>query len=795
MCGRPGMQSYEEFCLQSLALLQEGKLQKKTREPLSSLKGPSVICFHGRSILLPRLSAEQYAEMYGYKQRAIQLEQNKENQQRKRLLARVQDILDQAQVQEVPCEKNIKLLVCKPATVSGYTLVTDSPGPPKAAGVRSEAVESPPNPSSETPMSNGYKEKETLNGEDQERSEDEEEEDEDISLDSLLKRSREYVQREQNQQRSAETVDPIRETSPAKRVSIKQHSPIRDKGVEFGFSLHHSPPGYDPSPQRSAPLSPINPEYACHPSQESHISLRSGCRKPRPFSTGNIHISFPVGTADLIPRSPERLKGRAVQVDWSAALSAGSYSSWGIEEGEDRCSATPVQERKSSVSVSVPSSMMHHESLGFRRRSHTLDSQLNTFHLRAEHVDRSQERVPRFIAGVTCLAPSRRSPEAPLNRSYKTESCTPRPLRHRWSPDESQELNNSKKTPFLKNTAELHPKSEASQWRAHALEDMQRHLEEEYALQMATLLAEQEKEQHRLHLELEETERRLKEQKCETLTSDWSYQSVSGSCPLMSPSCPGLSPIHAPSERSSGHNIGFSGAVPPSVMTPSTQTAVYLRGFSQAAHKSRARQSLVLTAEHQKACCQIGAMIRGFLIRRLLKTEKVKHLCQTIVDTQEFIKSFETEAAEKRGSYTAQDHSLQERVRAQLRAALYDVHEIFFEMPLRDRLVLLQQDRELRAERKLRELEKAKSPKDRVSISAATQRALDRKKKASESPAPVRKAQRKPKSPTTNRTLKPSQGHTSSSPGQMNRQGSWCRKTPEERVRILDTMRKQHSVG
>uniref|UniRef100_A0A3Q1GNV2 Centriolar coiled-coil protein 110 n=1 Tax=Acanthochromis polyacanthus TaxID=80966 RepID=A0A3Q1GNV2_9TELE len=136
----------------------------------------------------------------------------------------------------------------------------------------------------------------------------------------------------------------------------------------------------------------------------------------------------------------------------------------------------------------------------------------------------------------------------------------------------------------------------------------------------------------------------------------------------------------------------------------------------------------VLTAEQQRAFCRIGAIIRGFLTRRLLQTEKVKHLRQTIVDTQEFIRSFQTEAPQKRGNYSAQDLSLQERVRAQLRAALYDIHDIFFEMPLGDRLALLQQDRELRAERKLRDMEKAKCPKERVALSAATQRSLDRKK-------------------------------------------------------------------
>ncbi|XP_014910975.1 centriolar coiled-coil protein of 110 kDa isoform X2 [Poecilia latipinna] len=792
MCGRPGMESYEEFCMRSLAMLQEGKLKKKTCEPLCSLKTGSVIRFHGRPILLPLLRAEQHTAMHGYRQRAIQLEQNRENLQRNKLMARVQVILDHVQVQDVPHEKNIKPPVCKSATVSGYTLVTDSPGLPKVPEFRPNVVEPPSHPSSEMPIVNGYKEEKDLKVENEERSEEEEEDDEDISLDSLLKRSREYVQREQNQQRPAEMVDPISKVPPAESVSLKQQqrcSPIRDSGIEFGFSLHHSPvgptpmqqqPPYDPSPQKSVPLSPVKPErYAHLPSPESSVSPRPCRRKPRPVSTGNIHISFPIAPGDLIARSPGRVEDGAGRVDWSEVLSAGSICNWGVERRDSS--------RRSSH-------------CGFRRRCHTLDSQLNTFQSGAEQVDRSQERLPRFMAGVTWLAPSRRTPAAPLNQSYKVESPSACVLRPRGTPDESPVPNNSKKTPVvLRNATELQVKSEETQWRAQALEDMQRRLEEEHALQMSILLAEQEKEQQRLHLELEETERRLKKHECERPRSgdtfDWSYRSVSGSCPIMSPSCPGLSPIHTSSERPSGHTLGFPSAVPASVMTPPVQPAAYLWGSSRTANKSRARLSLVLTAEHQKAFCQIGAMIRGFLTRRLLKTEKLKQLYQTVVDTREFIQSFETEAAQKRGPYTSQDLSLQERVRAQLRAALYDIHEIFFEIPLRDRLALLQQDRELRAERKLRDLEKAKTPKDRVSLSAATQRSLDRKKKVSESPAAARKAQHKPKSPTTNRVQKPSQGQTSSTPGQLNRQGSWYRKTPEERVRRLDTIKKQHSLG
>lgn len=45
-----------------------------------------------------QLNAEQRGEMCDHRQRAVQLEVNRQNRQRNKLLAKVQDILDQAQV-------------------------------------------------------------------------------------------------------------------------------------------------------------------------------------------------------------------------------------------------------------------------------------------------------------------------------------------------------------------------------------------------------------------------------------------------------------------------------------------------------------------------------------------------------------------------------------------------------------------------------------------------------------------------------------------------------------------------
>uniref|UniRef100_A0A8D3AZG9 Centriolar coiled-coil protein of 110 kDa n=1 Tax=Scophthalmus maximus TaxID=52904 RepID=A0A8D3AZG9_SCOMX len=753
--------------------------------------------------------------MCGHRDRAVQQEVDRPNQQRYKLLARVQDILDQAQTQN---EEVDKLPVSTCATVSGYTLVTDSP----VLGLQTN--DRPPTLCSETPNLCGY----NVVEEEKVESEEEDEDEEDMSLDSLLKKSREYVKREQSQQGS-KVVHTVTGPARSDTVSDKENkscSPTRDTGVEFGFSLHHSPMGApqtqiqhqilcEPSLQQSGRLSPSLPDrYVRLPSPESSISPCARRRRPRPVSTGNIHISFPIGPADLIPRSPGRSGEGASMADWGKALAGATKSADHCgSRRSSHCDASPVYEACSPIVASMSSPMGHHDdpAAGFRRRCHTLDSQPHTYPSGVEHIGRCQERIPRFMAGVSWLASSRRTPAAPLNQTYELQNPSPSLLRPhltpdlsqvslRMEPDDSQGPSNGRIPPTVLRhapetlasmTGESHShcfywnllvslplrsqslslwrfartlfysciplctSTEETQRRAQALEDMQRRLEEEHALQMSLLLAEQEKEQQRLRMELEVTEKRLKEQECvRPLSGDgygWNRRHVSDSSPAVNFSCPGLSPAHTPSEQSPGHSKGFPSQGSSRVCTPSVQPPVYLWGPTWAASKPRARLSLILTAEQQTAFCRIGAITRGFLIRRLLKTEKVKHLRQTIMDTQEFIRSFQTEAPQKKSSLSAQDISLQERVRAQLRAALYDIHDIFFEMPLGDRLALLQQERELRAERKLRDLEKTKCPKERVVLSAATQRSLDRKKRVAESPAQARKMQQKPKSPITNR--------------------------------------------
>ncbi|KAG9340435.1 hypothetical protein JZ751_021548 [Albula glossodonta] len=784
------MESYAQFCSSHLARLQAEGQRELCCDTPGQQRALSLIRFHGRAVLSPVLDEEQRREMAQYRQRAAQLDTKRQSLRRASLLARVQDILDGAQVRKVPEEEPSPTPPIrsspKPESPNGFVLLPNMAGPPwggrvggAAAGITSESFP----PERETPcLMNG-----TRGEAAEELGEGGEEEEGAVSLQSLLKRSREYMEREQVQRGSwgscrATPVETRRES-----LSDKEN----DRGVSKPDGSSQSPLGQDrahpgsdangsPNPLPSSlPFSLTGP-YARLPSPEPSLSPRPHRRRPRPVSAGNILISFPACASDQ-GRVPER----GLLAGWGSDSRSSDHSlnvdSLSPPEGRGR-SGSHSGVGASGETVS-PRGFSHvgqdGAGGGFRRRCQTLDSQLYPGRP-SQVIDRSQERVPRFMGGLPWKAPCRRSPPAPLNQSYDVESPTPsltvqRPQVAR-SPTatptptpthslikRSLEMEGRLTLDLLTTPPEQQDsKTGEAQWEeVQVLEDMRRQLEEEHALQLSLLIAEQEREQQHLQQELEERERRLRDQGAKRASAgDMGAQR--DSCPALSPATPALNqagPTLSPAERSPGpvRPIGFPSSLSSSAPSPGLQPPVYLWGPSWGASKTRGRLSQ---------------------------------------DTQEFIRSFQTEAPQRRGSVSAQDLSLQERVRAQLRAALFDVHDIFFEMPLGERLSLLQQDRELRLERKLREMEKAKSPRDRVTLSAATQKSLDRKKRGVVgSPGQAKRMQQKPKSPPTNRVLQPSQGQNAPVPGQLLRQGSLYRKTPEERVKHSDSLRRQQSLG
>ncbi|KAM7009673.1 uncharacterized protein cp110 [Tautogolabrus adspersus] len=124
------------------------------------------------------------------------------------------------------------------------------------------------------------------------------------------------------------------------------------------------------------------------------------------------------------------------------------------------------------------------------------------------------------------------------------------------------------------------------------------------------------------------------------------------------------------------------------------------------------------------------AAVKGFLTRRLLGTEKVAQLVRTVRDTQQLLQALWQQRSPGRGEFSSrQDLLLQERVALQLRAARYEVNDIFFRLSAGERMQLISWDRELAKDRELRRQSgNTGHPRGKSSLSAATQKSLERKK-------------------------------------------------------------------
>lgn len=124
----------------------------------------------------------------------------------------------------------------------------------------------------------------------------------------------------------------------------------------------------------------------------------------------------------------------------------------------------------------------------------------------------------------------------------------------------------------------------------------------------------------------------------------------------------------------------------------------------------------------------LSAAAKGFLTRRLLKTERVGQLVRTVRDTQQFLKAFQMQSPNK-AFWSRQDLMLHERVTLQLRATRYEIYDIFFSLTTGERMQLISMDRDLVRERELRRQNGAGGqPKGKSSLSAATQKSLERKR-------------------------------------------------------------------
>ncbi|XP_034544116.1 uncharacterized protein si:ch73-100l22.3 isoform X2 [Notolabrus celidotus] len=125
----------------------------------------------------------------------------------------------------------------------------------------------------------------------------------------------------------------------------------------------------------------------------------------------------------------------------------------------------------------------------------------------------------------------------------------------------------------------------------------------------------------------------------------------------------------------------------------------------------------------------LSAAVKGFLTRRLLKTERVAQLVRTVRDTRQLLQALQQQSAGTGEFSSRQDLLLQERVTLQLRAARYEVNDIFFSLSAGERMQLISWDRELARERELRDRAGTQAiPEEGVRCRTATQKSLERKR-------------------------------------------------------------------
>ncbi|XP_078451185.1 centriolar coiled-coil protein of 110 kDa-like [Lampetra planeri] len=106
----------------------------------------------------------------------------------------------------------------------------------------------------------------------------------------------------------------------------------------------------------------------------------------------------------------------------------------------------------------------------------------------------------------------------------------------------------------------------------------------------------------------------------------------------------------------------------------------------------------------QKRSNRVSAVVKGFLTRRLLRTEKVQRLVRVIKDTRQLALSIQGDSSTK--CLGPSDSAFRTRLLKQIQGALDEIHNIFFVLSPGQRMVILKTDKEVQQAKGLRTAEK-----------------------------------------------------------------------------------------
>ncbi|XP_040296458.1 centriolar coiled-coil protein of 110 kDa isoform X2 [Bufo bufo] len=945
------MEPYEEFYKKQFARLQGQAIS--TEPAAANPQRVSVIQFHGVAVLSPLLTVEKMQEMQQHRQKAIEVNEKRLISRKKSLLNRVQEILDTVQVKTVssfePNAENQNLDQSSPLkNMNGFAILPNAlhfpvfsaqNGPAKFEKSAEDLISKKELKLTEkittkeckdctsvtqnkTPTADSAKVVSTEGADgsvpesppcDLPPTTKEAPDPYVMSLQNLLKKSREYIEQSRRSMKGSSKGASTESHSDKENDTIKISDSIKEKTrlahrsrsssplmvdkpmlnksntlLQAALS-QGSPPTFSkvdvPSRQEmssgaendsdeelrsgylldyeSNMIKSLTGSYAKLPSPEPSLSPKMHRRRPRPLSAGNIVINHPVNAYELSPKE----KGKIMDLSHPETNEKTPFSDF-VPKDVDKVIPSSMKRHSFSENLDlVPnwnrhsrsSSKMDPDNRIINSRTVTVQCtspcSANTLDgsVLSHHVDLPTPASDNVQKPCVPLEMVKRNSPAELNKSYDVETPSPILMQSQSTTQASDTPNvSSTRGQFIEDNLDVQvkrrldldldstqsehspvPSEEEKRWlherrnrsgslgasksemllnstlednlkkKMLAFEEMRKKLEEQHAYQLSLLMAEQEREQERLQREFEEEGRSLRVKGVDQPSAQAGLDSS-----RMRPDLVSISEGSPPeSHFDNSHSVSTVG----SLIAPSqhsyastVESSFSLWGSaerrapkisaSRPLNRPKTRWSQVYSPQMQRKFSKVTALAKGFLTRRLMQTEKLKALKQTVKDTAEFIRSFHTEFQPSRGLVSVQDISLQERVIAQLRATLYEIHDIFFEMDAADRMSILTHDRELRREKMLRQMEK--SPRDRMTLSSATQKSLDRKKltRAVEIGMSNRKPISKPKA-LDSRILQPSQGQNAPINKLLSRQGSICNKNPKKEAKCCDNLRRQHSLG
>lgn len=108
-----------------------------------------------------------------------------------------------------------------------------------------------------------------------------------------------------------------------------------------------------------------------------------------------------------------------------------------------------------------------------------------------------------------------------------------------------------------------------------------------------------------------------------------------------------------------------------------------------------------MTKEIKEKLHRLPALVRGYLVRKLMRTNKVSNLKRTIKDTSTILVNFKKNLTNDDGclKLTLQDVLFHRRLCVQLEKACQDFYAIFFDFPISKQMQMIANHRQSKRNR------------------------------------------------------------------------------------------------